>query len=289
MKRLRKLGGSWTLAEGGHRVRAPLAGRVIGQGPAVLFAHGLGSTHRIWGGAYDRLGAGYRMGFVDLAGFGESVEVKGPYSLSGHLERLREFRDSHLPAGPLVVVGYSFGGLLALAASGLWPDVVGTLSLAPPVFGSSEEARAHFSRLDPFHRWLASGHPSVRVAGKLVCRRPSSKRLLSALWPFHPAPVMHDVLELSIEALTESFRSLLDEQRVAEWVAMREVPRRIVQGERDRYCNALQLRRAVRGLPLEVKETPGTHYFPITDAQRCALHVEEFLGLVSGERLKSVA
>lgn len=256
----------------------------------MLFIHGLGSTHRIWGDAYDALGASYRIGFVDLAGFGESTDIEGPYDIGSHLERLRAFRDAHLPEGPLVVVGYSFGGLLALAASGLWSDVVGTLSFAPPLFPTPADARSHFSRLDPFHRWLASGHRSIGVAGKVLFQRPVPKRLLSTLWPFQPAPVMQDVLQLSTDGLVGSFQALLNEQRVPEWVGLRDVPRRIVQGDRDRYCNTNQVKAAVGHLPIEVHSTEGTHYFPITSPQRCAAQVEAFLGTLSEPgALRSVA
>lgn len=293
MNRLRKAGGKWKLASGGHRVRSPLAGRIVGHGPPVLFIHGLGSTHRIWGDAYDRLADSHRMGFVDLAGFGDSAEIAGPYDVASHLSRLRAFREEHLPEGPLVVVGYSFGGLLSLAASGQWDDVVGSLAFAPPLFPTAQEARRHFTRLDPFHRWLASGHRSIGVAGKLICRRPAPKRLLSTLWPFQPAPVMQDVLELSTHGLVESFRALLTEQdQVSRWVQAREVPRRIVQGHRDRYCTDQQVRNAVAHLPIEVHSTRGTHYFPIHTPAVCVEHVEDFLSSVHrGEagQLRSVA
>lgn len=256
----------------------------------MLFIHGLGSTHRIWSDAYDRLGASYRIGFVDLAGFGESTTVSGPYDIQTHLERLRAFRESHLPQGPLVVVGYSFGGVLALAASGLWSDVVGTLAFAPPLFPTPTEARAHFSSLDPFHRWLASGHRSIGVAGQLLFQRPLPKRVLSTLWPFQPAPVMQDVLQLSSDGLVGSFQALLDEQNVSRWVAERDVPRRIIQGDRDRYCNTLQVQRAVGHLPIEVHSTPGNHYFPITHPERCAGQVEAFLASIEpAVRYRSVA
>ena len=55
-----------------------LYSRVIGRGSPVLFVHGLGGSGRYWGDTFDHLGSRHRLAFVDLAGFGRSIDVAGP-------------------------------------------------------------------------------------------------------------------------------------------------------------------------------------------------------------------
>jgi pimeloyl-ACP methyl ester carboxylesterase len=273
----------WSVPSGGLRVSAPLAGRVLGEGPAVLFTHGLGSTHRFWGAGYDSLASHYRMGFPDLAGWGDSWQVPGPYGVQAHLERLRAFREAHLPPGPVVLVGYSFGALLSLAASGQWPDVVGCIAFAAPLFPSAAEARAHFHNLDPLHRWLASGHSTLSHACRLVARRRLTRWMMGSLPGALPPAVMEDVLALSPEGFIGSFQALMDEQDVGPWVRARHVPRRLVQGAYDRYCRPHQVRAALTGLPVEVETVASDHYLLVRQPADCLREVRAFLRRVEGE------
>lgn len=274
----------WNPPSGGLHVSTPLAGRVVGHGPAVLFVHGLGSTHRFWGGVYDALGGDYQLGFPDLAGWGESWAVPGPYDVPTHLARLRAFREAHLPKGPLVLVGYSFGALLSLAASGAWPDVVGCLTFGAPLFPSPAAARAHFSGLDPFHRWLVSGHTTLQRSCRLLLRRRLARRFLASLSPlFFPDPVMEDILACTTEGLLGSFGALLDGQDVDRWVRARDVPRRLVQGVSDLYCRPALVREALAGLPVEVETIASDHYMLVRQPERCLREVSHFLRRVRPE------
>lgn len=133
-------------------VAGTLSTRVLGDGRPVLFGHGLGGSLGFWGDTFDHLAAGHRLAFVDLGGFGRSVGVGGPYDLDGHLERLAEVRRRHLDGDGLVVVGHSFGALVAIAASARWTGVAGVLGFGLPAFRSPAEALARLRNLGPMER-----------------------------------------------------------------------------------------------------------------------------------------
>ncbi|MDP2344360.1 MAG: alpha/beta fold hydrolase [Deltaproteobacteria bacterium] len=111
--------------ECGGDVEGPLHARVIGDGEPILFVHGLAASGAYWGDAYDAFARVHRLAFVDLAGFGGSLRVPGPFDVEGQLARLSSFREQRLGGGRITIVGHSFGALLALLAASRWENVRG--------------------------------------------------------------------------------------------------------------------------------------------------------------------
>ncbi|HEX4723228.1 MAG TPA: alpha/beta fold hydrolase [Pseudonocardiaceae bacterium] len=107
--------------------------------PAVLLLHGLGATGAVWDGLTDRLDRTWLA--PDLPGHGGSARLRR-YSFGGLAAAVAD----QLPtAGPLVVVGHSLGGVVALALASGWfgVDVVGVLAVGVKVRWSDDElARA---------------------------------------------------------------------------------------------------------------------------------------------------
>jgi pimeloyl-ACP methyl ester carboxylesterase len=64
-----------------------------GDGPAVLFIHGLLGSHRNWMHLVDKLDDRHRVLAPDLFGHGASAKPMGDYSLGAHAATLRDLLD----------------------------------------------------------------------------------------------------------------------------------------------------------------------------------------------------
>jgi len=108
-----------------------LAYEVIGEGPLVVLAHGIGDSRRSFRFLAPALAAaGYRVAAVDIRGCGDSCLGWDGYSrtdIAGDLVALVR----HL-GGPAVIIGQSISGGAATIAAAIAPDLVtGLIELAP--------------------------------------------------------------------------------------------------------------------------------------------------------------
>ncbi|SMC53160.1 alpha/beta fold hydrolase [Lentzea albidocapillata] len=104
---------------------------VIGQGPLVVLAHGIGDSRHSYRFLAPALAArGYRVANVDIRGCGDSSVEWNGYSrtdIAGDLVAVAR----HL-GGPAVIIGQSISGGAATIAAATAPDVItGVVELAP--------------------------------------------------------------------------------------------------------------------------------------------------------------
>ncbi len=99
-----------------------------GQGPAVMFIHGLTSSSRNWTHLVDKLNSDHRVLAPDLFGHGASEKLMGDYSLGAHAATLRDLLD-RLEIDRVTLVGHSFGGGIAMQFCYLFPERVESLVL----------------------------------------------------------------------------------------------------------------------------------------------------------------
>jgi pimeloyl-ACP methyl ester carboxylesterase len=106
-------------------------------GAAVVVAvHGLGGSALNWGLIGPRLTPSHRVLAVDLSGHGESGVPAGRGGLAADLRLLHRFL-TEVVGEPVVLLGHSMGGVLALQHTADHPDTVSRLVvLSPPVPGS---------------------------------------------------------------------------------------------------------------------------------------------------------
>ncbi|MEU7029183.1 alpha/beta hydrolase [Streptomyces sp. NPDC046275] len=159
-----------------------------GEGPAVVFVHGLGAASTVYHAhiaARPEL-AGRRILFVDLPGHGISDRPRDfDYSLQSHADALAAALDAAGVRGG-VIAGHSMGGSVAIVLAHRRPDLVGRLVVTegnldpfpPPAAGSSGIAsytEEEFVRGGGFARVLERVGPTwaatMRLADPLALHR----------------------------------------------------------------------------------------------------------------------
>lgn len=85
-----------------------------GAGVPLLFVHGFPLNRGTWSKQVDAFKASRRVIAPDLRGLGDSEATDGPVSMSHFAEDLYALLQ-HLGTGPVILVGHSMGGYVALA------------------------------------------------------------------------------------------------------------------------------------------------------------------------------
>ncbi|HEY3684985.1 MAG TPA: alpha/beta hydrolase [Streptosporangiaceae bacterium] len=102
-----------------------------GAGAPIVLIHAGGADSRMWAPQVPELvAAGYRVVRIDLPGFGASPVPTEPYDRAGVLVDALD----NLDVGPAVVVGCSFGGLIAQLAVAAAPERAAGLMLVSSAF-----------------------------------------------------------------------------------------------------------------------------------------------------------
>ncbi len=221
-----------------------LFGRRLGPGPPrVVALHGWGRDSSDFVEALSGLPALA----VDLPGFGASPAPGEPIGAAGYLEHLDPVFD-HLRQ-PVVLVGHSFGGRVALAAAVARADQVGGLVLiGVPLLraGTRSRTRPGYRAIRLAHRFGLVSDAQLEQAR----RRYGSPDYRAA------QGVMRQVL---VRAVNETYEHELS--RLA-------VPTRLVWGTDDREVPVTVARRAMGLIPdglAELVEVPGGgHHLPTT-------------------------
>ena len=99
-----------------------------GDGPVVLFIHGILGRQQQWSHLVNRMDDDHRVVLPDLFGHGESAKPLGDYSLSSHAATMRDLLD-HLGVERVTLVGHSLGGGIAMQFFYLFPERVERLVL----------------------------------------------------------------------------------------------------------------------------------------------------------------
>ncbi|MCP2325097.1 pimeloyl-ACP methyl ester carboxylesterase [Hamadaea flava] len=97
------------------------------EGPLVVAAHGITSSHVAWTLIGERLGADHRFVAVDLRGRGDSRDLPGPYGMDRHADDIAAVIRAY--GGSAVVAGHSMGAFVAAATARRHPDLVSRLVL----------------------------------------------------------------------------------------------------------------------------------------------------------------
>jgi 3-oxoadipate enol-lactonase len=102
---------------------------VEGEGPPIVFVHGLGATANVWHAQRTALSKYYRVILYDRSGSGRSQRARDGYSIDAWTEELAGLLD-YLAVPSAVVVGHSLGSMVAQRFAGKYANRTRALVLA---------------------------------------------------------------------------------------------------------------------------------------------------------------
>jgi pimeloyl-ACP methyl ester carboxylesterase len=108
----------------------PLKSTQFGQGPTIVFLHGMGSARMTWLPTAKKLLPSHRVVMVDLPGHGDSA-LPDPFTLQAASEAIAQAL-AEQKAESTIVVGQGVGGILGLLAASAHPERLQGLVLIDP-------------------------------------------------------------------------------------------------------------------------------------------------------------
>jgi pimeloyl-ACP methyl ester carboxylesterase len=115
---------------GGHKLHLRCEGKSAPGSPTVVYLHGLGGDGSDIKSIDAPLASQVRVCTYDRVNVGRSDRVAGRHTGADSVRDLHALLDAAGVAGPYLLVGFSFGGLLAIMYAGTYPDqVMGLVSL----------------------------------------------------------------------------------------------------------------------------------------------------------------
>lgn len=150
-----------------------------GDGPPILFVHGLGGHWQNWLATLPAFIGAHRVIAPDLPGFGRSPMPAGRISIPGYTRVLAQLCDALAVTAP-IVVGNSMGGLIAADLAIAHPELVRRLVLVDAA-GLSIEGLWKEPLLTLARLLRLSSHGAAAAASPLL-RRPRLRR--AVLQPF---------------------------------------------------------------------------------------------------------
>jgi pimeloyl-ACP methyl ester carboxylesterase len=242
---------SWVSIEG-HAINTIQ----LGDGPAILFIHGLSGCWANWLEQLCPFAATNRLIAVDLPGFGHSPGFGGEISMEGYA-RLMVGLLSELGIARASVVGNSMGGLIAAELAAAHPDRVERLVLISAAGMSTYRDRLTRSTLPAVRRLdrlLALGAAWSAANSDSITRRPRLRELALKGIMRHPSRLSPQLAAEQVRgAGTDGFLGALDaiiEYDVRDRLPLISCPTLIVWGTNDRLISVRDAERfaaAIKG------------------------------------------
>lgn len=243
----------------------PLFVTTWGQGPDVVFLHGLGASSRYW----ESLAAsstGYRATAPDLLGFGRSpTPPDASYDIDCHLDALAP----HLPAAA-VVVAHSAGAIVAAALAARHPEAVRSLVLLGlPAYPDEAAARRAIGGLGLLARLIVDNSRAAQLVCETMCRfRPLALSLAPWVVRDLTPSIASDALRHTWVSYSRTLLHVVIEHRVAGDLAAAPIPVTLVHGRSDRaaplgFVEALAHHAGSDDGTLRLRAVDGDHHLAV--------------------------
>ncbi|HSE68885.1 MAG TPA: alpha/beta hydrolase, partial [Gemmatimonadales bacterium] len=157
---------------GGHRLHLRCTGTASGGTPTVVLDAGAGQFSTAWSAVQEAL-PDIRSCAYDRAGWGWSEPGPGPRTITQEVFELQALFEAAGVAGPYVLVGHSYGGLIVRRYAALHSDNVAGIILVDP---AHEESRLFYTKQDSWLRVREQSEgrvvppPKIRSAGDSTMR-----------------------------------------------------------------------------------------------------------------------
>ena len=223
----------------------------LGEGPPILFVHGLSGCWQNWLAQLPAFAERHRVIAVDLPGFGGSELPAREISIAGYAAFLDRLCDLLEVDEPLTVVGNSMGGFVAAELALAVPERVERLVLVSAAGVSSDRLRREpaltIARgIGIVTAWAASRHEAL-------ARRPGLRRVALRFAVRHPerlsAPLAFELMRGSGKAgFLPAFAALIG-YPLRDRLERIACPTLIVWGEDDRVIPVADAARFERLIP----------------------------------------
>ena len=266
---------------------------VRGAGPPVVLVHGLPGQASEWQATTELLaGHGRRVFAIDRLGYGHSDARDGDdFTLAANARELRELLDA-LDLADVTVVGWSYGGGVALTAARQQQDAgpAGAARIARLVLVGSIGPTAQRREPPPFVgtllvgalHWARAVPPAVLALQRLMSGAAFSDQPMPDWWL--PGVAANLAQAKTQRAFLEEGLQMRGQARPDS--AGLDLPILVIHGDDDRLASIEMGRALARDNPrAELVEVPGgSHMLPVTHAALLADRVAAFSAPPAPER-----
>jgi pimeloyl-ACP methyl ester carboxylesterase len=260
----------------------------LGDGPPLLFVHGLSGCWQNWLENMPRFARTHRVVAVDLPGFGASPMPREQISIPGYARFLERVCDM-LSIDAAAVVGNSMGGYVAAELAIASPRRVERLMLVSAAGLSAEHLQrdhvmtgarvvaAVMTRSVARHEWYARRPGLRRIALSFVVRHPDRLSV----------PLAHELMRGSGKPGFLPAMEAIVAHRISERLPQIACPALVVWGEDDRVIPVRDAKRFGELIPdVRVEVWPDTgHVAMLERPERFNDLLEAFLSEAPGERV----
>jgi pimeloyl-ACP methyl ester carboxylesterase len=249
-----------------------------GEGPAIVFVHGIGSRRTAWRAIEASLGAGYHCVDYDLRGHGDSpLGTLLPFGLDELVVDLERVR---IRAGleRIHIVGHSLGGMIGPAYARRYPDRVASVTLLSTAAFRTEDDSAKV--------WAVVNAMLDKGIGPVLDTL-TARWFTDAFVASYPDRIearKRQVLETPADVFINVFRIYAGTE-MAPWLHEVHAPCLVLTGENDGGCNPRLNRQIAAALPdSRLVILDGLKHSILAEApDQVARHLREFLDSLGGK------
>ena len=112
--------------------------------PTIVFLHGFAESREVWTDFTRPFPAGYRLLTPNLLGHGTNRATVPDFSMEAQARYVVRYLEEKNVAGPVLLVGHSMGGYVALALADRWPErVAGLAFINSTALADTDEKKAN--------------------------------------------------------------------------------------------------------------------------------------------------
>lgn len=239
-----------------------------GDGPALVFSHGILMDHTMYGAQVEEFRSDHRVITWDWRGFGETETDGKPFSIWDQVDDLFALLD-HLEVERAVFGGMSHGGYITMRTPLVASDRVrGIIPMNTNATGLTPDDQVAYRQL--FDAWMDQGPTDELCArfGDIAIGDPAITAEWTKRWQARPKDAMRNAIEVTITV--EDISARLGEITC---------PALVIHGIDDKAFNLGNAANIAACIPTagEVVEVPGGHAACMTHPELVNKAIREFL------------